>query len=241
MTNMTNMTNPSTPYQDVRVEAINAFFGKVYRWMAAGLILTAVAAHVTASSPTLLEMIFGSRVTLIALIVIELGLVFGISAGINRISAATASTLFVVYSLLNGVTLSSVLLIYTGESVFSAFLTTAGMFGAMSVYGLYTKRDLASWGSFLMMGLFGLIIASLVNLFLKSSATQFVLTIFGIVIFMGLTAWDTQMLRNMGESFGDRIEGDETVSKLAVLGALRLYLDFVNIFLYLLQFMGRRR
>ncbi|NLL37700.1 MAG: Bax inhibitor-1/YccA family protein [Fretibacterium sp.] len=236
------MMTRTTPFpsQSVRVEAMNSFFSKVYRWMAMGLILTAITAHMAASSAMLTEFIFGSGFTLPFLIVLELGLVLGISAGLNRLSASMATGLFLLYSLLNGLTLSYVLLLYTGESVFSAFLTTAGMFGFTSVYGLYTKRDLTSWGSFLMMGLFGLILAGLVNLFLRSGMTQFVISILGLLIFLGLTAWDTQMLRNMGASFGERVE-EEGVRKLALLGALKLYLDFVNIFLYLLQFMGRRR
>ncbi len=234
---MTNMTGTSISFEFERIEAMNTFFRKVYHWMTAGLIITAIAAHVVASSPSLLQAVFSSNLFMV-FIIAELGLVFGISAGINRISAATASVLFIVYSLLNGVTLSFVLIAYTRASVFSTFLTTAGMFGVMSVYGLYTKKDLTSWGSFLMMGLFGLIIASLVNIFMKSTMTEMAISAIGVLIFMALTAWDTQKLRNIGSSF--TTESGEVVHKMAIIGALQLYLDFVNIFLYLLRFFGRR-
>jgi len=165
--------------QNTRTEVVNAFFRKVYHWMTAGLILTAVMAHVTASSGAMLRLVFGSTFVLFGLIGLEFLLVITISAGINRMSAGLASVLFVVYSLLNGINLSGVLLIYSGQSVFSAFLTTAGMFGAMSVYGLYSKRDLTAWGSFLTMGLFGLVLAILINLFMKSTMVEFVTSIFG--------------------------------------------------------------
>lgn len=225
--------------QDARMEVTNAFFRKVYHWMTAGLILTALAAHAVASSETLSAMVYGSGMVFWVLILAELALVMGISAGIGRISAGTASLLFIVYSVLNGVTLSFVLMVYTGQSVFNAFLTTAGMFGVMSVYGLYTRRDLTSWGSFLTMGLIGLILASVVNLFMRSTRVEFVSSLLGVVIFMGLTAWDTQKLLRIGGELDD-VEGDDGAHKLAIVGALALYLDFINLFLYLLRFFGRR-
>ena len=226
--------------QSTRTEVVNAFFRKVYHWMTAGLILTAVMAHVTASSGTMLRLVFGSPYVLFGLIGLEFLLVIAISAGINRLSAGTASVLFVIYSLLNGINLSGVLLIYSGQSVFSAFLTTAGMFGAMSVYGLYSKRDLTAWGSFLTMGLFGLVLAILINLFMKSTMVEFVTSIFGVVIFLGLTAWDTRKLLQIGGEL-DGVEGSEGAHKLAIVGALELYLDFINIFLFLLRLFGKRR
>ena len=229
----------SLSVQDARMEGINAFFRKVYRWMTAGLILTAITAHTVASSGTLAAMVYGSGMTFWVLAFIELALVMGITAGIDRISAGTASALFILYSILNGVTLSVVLLVYTGQSVFSAFLSTAGMFGVMSVYGLYSKRDLTSWGSFLTMGLIGLILASVVNLFMRSTMVEFVTSILGVAIFMGLTAWDTQKLLHIGGGL-DSVEGDAVAHKLAIVGALALYLDFINIFLYLLRLFGRR-
>ncbi|MDR3230784.1 MAG: Bax inhibitor-1/YccA family protein [Synergistaceae bacterium] len=233
------MTNPSVSYGDVRVEAMNEFLRGVYRWMAAGLILTAVTAQVVASSESLIYAIFGSRMLFIGLIVAELGLVMYLSHAIGRIRSATAMGLFVLYSLLNGVTLSGILLVYTGESVASAFLTTAGMFGAMSVYGLYTKRDLTSLGSFLIMGLWGLIIASVVNMFIGSGTGGMVISVMGVLIFLGLTAWDTQRLRDLGGQVD--VEGDEMGRKLVIIGALHLYLDFVNMFLYMLRLFGKRR
>ena len=220
--------------QSTRMEVVNAFFRKVYHWMTAGLILTAVMAHVTASSGTMLRLVFGSPYVLFGLIGLEFLLVIAISAGINRLSAGTASVLFVIYSLLNGINLSGVLLIYSGQSVFSAFLTTAGMFGLMSVYGLYSKRDLTAWRSFLTMGLFGLVLA------MKSTMVEFVTSIFGVVIFLGLTAWDTRKLLQIGGEL-DGVEGNEGAHKLAIVGALDLYLDFINIFLFLLRLFGRRR
>ena len=226
--------------QNTRTEVVNAFFRKVYHWMTAGLILTAVMAHVTASSGTMLRLVFGSTFVLFGLIGLEFLLVITISAGINRMSAGLASVLFVVYSLLNGINLSGVLLIYSGQSVFSAFLTTAGMFGAMSVYGLYSKRDLTAWGSFLTMGLVGLVIAMLLNFFMKSTMVEFVTSIFGVVIFLGLTAWDTRKLLQIGGEL-DGVEGSEGAHKLAIVGALELYLDFINIFLFLLRLFGKRR
>lgn len=230
----------SLSVQDARMEVTNAFFRKVYQWMTAGLILTAVTAHWVASSERLTAAIYGAGTTFFVLILVELALVMGITAGINRISAGLASVLFVAYSVLNGVTLSFVLLLYTGQSVFSAFLTTAGMFGVMSVYGLYSKRDLTSWGSFLTMGLIGLIVAMIVNVFLRSTMVEFVTSVLGVVIFMGLTAWDTRKLLHVGGEL-DSVEGNAVAHKLAIVGALELYLDFVNIFLYLLRLFGKRR
>ena len=238
--NMNQMNQPSISTQDVRIEATNAFFRSVYQWMAVGLILTAVMAHYVASSPYMINLIFRSKGVFMGLIVAELLLVMAVSWGINRISAGVAMALFALYSLLNGATLSVVLLAYTGESVFNAFLTTAGMFGVMSVYGLFTKRDLTSWGSFLYMGLWGLIIASLLNWFFKSGTTDLVISGVGILVFLGLTAYDTQYLRNLGEQT-DVDAPDGTGKKLVIIGALHLYLDFVNLFLYLLRFMGKKR
>jgi FtsH-binding integral membrane protein len=231
--------NPTISVYAARIEAMNAFLRRVHQWMAAGLILTAVTAHWIAASPSMIRAIYGSSVWLI-LVVVELALVFALSGLINRISATTAMGIFVVYSILNGVTLSAVLLAYTGESVFSAFLTAAGMFGAMSVYGLYTKRDLSTWRSLLVMGLWGLLIALVVNMFLRNGVADLVISFIGVFVFLGLTAYDTQYLRDLGGQLD--LEGqDETGRKLAIMGALRLYLDFVNLFIYLLRIFGKRR
>ncbi|MDR2180432.1 MAG: Bax inhibitor-1/YccA family protein [Synergistaceae bacterium] len=232
-------TNPSIPY-DSRIEATNAFFRGVYRWMTVGLILTAVTAHGVASSPEMIGTLYGSPFLLIGLILVELGLVVALTRGIGSMSMGAAMGMFVVYSLLNGVTLSAVLLVYTGESVFSAFLTTAGMFGLMSVYGLYTRSNLSSWGSFLLMGLVGLIVATGVNIFVGSGTLDLAISAIGVFVFLGLTAYDTQYLRNLSNEVD--VEGvDDSGRKLVILGALRLYLDFINLFLYLLRFMGKRR
>ena len=221
------------------VEAVNALFRKVYQYMAAGLILTALAAYLSASSQFMLQLLYTSRAPMIIIAVAELGLVLWISAGINKISASTARNLFFLYSVLNGILCSSVLLVYTGESVYKAFLSTAGMFGAMSLYGIYTKRDLTSMGGFLTMGLFGLIIAMVINMFVGSSRVELYISIFGIIIFLGLTAYDTAKIKVLAANTDG--EGGEFSGKIAVLGALALYLDFVNIFLYLLRLFGERR
>lgn len=219
------------------VEIVNALFRKVYQYMAMGLIITSLTAWLTASSSTMIGMLFTSRLPIIVIAVAEIALVIWLSAGINKISSGTAFTLFMLYSLLNGITCSVILLVYTNESVYKAFLSTAGMFGAMSIYGLYTKRDLTSMGSFVRMGLFGLIIAMVVNLFVGSSTGELYISIFGIIIFLGLTAWDTWKIKQ----FANEVTDTEMTSKVAVIGALSLYLDFINIFLYLLRLFGRER
>jgi uncharacterized protein len=211
-----------------------AFMAGVYRWMTVGLAATALVAFAVASSPAALSFVFGSRLVFFGLIIAELGLVITLSAAVNRLSAPVAGALFLAYSALNGVTLSAVLLMYTGTSVAGAFAATAGTFGAMSVYATVTRRDLSSWGSFLFMGLIGVVIASLVNLFLRSSMMSFVISCAGVVVFTGLAAYDTQKLRALAASGGG-------TGALAVNGALRLYLDFVNLFLSLLRLLGGRR
>lgn len=237
MSNYENYMPYSTPLDTT--ESINAIFRKVYQYMAFGLILSALTAYFTASSMTMIQFLFSSRVPIIILCVAEIGLVIALGAGLNKMSASTARTLFFVYSLLNGLTCSSVLLVYTGESVYKAFISTAGMFGAMSLYGLYTKRDITTWGSFLIMGLWGLIIAMLINIFVGSSRADFVISILGIIIFMGLTAYDTAKIKMTAASYDSRDE--EMTGKIAVIGALQLYLDFINIFLYLLRLFGTRK
>lgn len=224
---------------DSRVDLVNALFRRVYQWMAIGLILTAITAYGVASNGTLIRMFYGSSMPFFVAIA-TLGLVFVLSGRIQRISAGVASALFVIYSVLNGLLCSGVLLLYAQESVYSAFFSTAGMFAVMSVYGLYTRRDLTSLGSFLYMGLTGLIISGLVNLFVRSTMVEFVTSIVGILVFLGLTAFDTQMIRQMGEEIEDGEDG-VMIRKVAVLGALSLYLDFINIFLYLLRLFGKRR
>jgi FtsH-binding integral membrane protein len=206
----------------------------VYRWMTLGLAVTAVVAYSVASSEDALRLVIGNRFVFFGLIIAEFGLVIGISAAANRLSAAAAGGLFLLYSALNGATLSVVLLLYTGSSVALAFVTTAGTFGAMSVYGTVTRRDLSSWGSFLMMGLMGVVIASVVNVFLHSGMMSFVISCVAVVVFTGLAAYDTQKLRAFARAGGG-------TAAMPVNGALSLYLDFVNLFLALLRLFGRRR
>ena len=210
------------------------FMAAVYRWMTFGLALTALVAFSVATSETALRLILGNRLVFFGLILAQLGHVIALSAAATRLSAATAGGLFLLYSALNGVTLSVVLLVYTGASVAMAFVSTAGTFAAMSIYATVTRRDLSSWGSFLFMGLIGVIIASLVNMFLHSSMVTFVVSCMSVVVFTGLTAYDTQKLRAFARAGGGS-------GAMAVNGALALYLDFVNLFLALLRLFGRRR
>ena len=213
------------------------FFRRVYNWMIAGLALTGGAAYLTASSATLFQTIFGTPLFYI-LIGAELVMVFFLAARVHRLKASTAGTMFIIYSLLNGLTLSIIFKAYSGGSIASAFFVTAGTFGAMSFYGYTTKKSLASWGSFLIMGLIGIIIASVVNIFLKNEMVYWVVTYAGVLIFVGLTAYDTQKLKMMAQGGFD---GEEMESRTAIMGALALYLDFINLFLMLLRIFGGGR
>ena len=208
---------------------------RIYNYMASGLALTGIVAYVFAQSGLYIAI---ARTPLIWLVMLApLGLVMWLSFGINRMQAATAQALFWVYAALMGVSLASVFLVFTGESVARVFFITAGTFGAMSLYGYTTQRDLSQWGSFLFMGLIGIIIASLVNIFLASSALQFAISVIGVIVFVGLTAYDTQQIKDM--YFED--DDAQTAGKKAIMGALRLYLDFINLFMMLLQLIGARR
>ena len=208
---------------------------RIYNYMASGLALTGIVAYVFAQSGLYIAI---ARTPLIWLVMLApLGLVMWLSFGINRMQAATAQALFWVYAALMGVSLASVFLVFTGESVARVFFITAGTFGAMSLYGYTTQRDLSQWGSFLFMGLIGIIIASLVNIFLASSALQFAISVIGVIVFVGLTAYDTQQIKDM--YFED--DDAQTAGKKAIMGALRLYLDFINLFMMLLQLLGSRR
>lgn len=221
-----------------RAEVLNAFMLGVYQWMAAGLGFTALTAFLTISTSSFINVLQANPTLLIVLIVAELGLVIAMSAAIHKLSATVATGLFMLYSGLNGVTLAPLLLIYTGASVAGTFVICAGMFGAMSIYGLTTKKDLSSWGSFLFMGLIGIILASVVNIFLQSSMMHFAISGIGVLVFVGLTAYDTQKLREMGENAP--MDDGTAVRRGTILGALRLYLDFINLFLMLLRFFGQR-
>lgn len=217
-------------YKTVAVAQSGVMRG-VYGWMGVGLALTAFVSLLTVSTPWLLQTILSNRILFYILIFGELGLVIGISGAINRISASTAGLLFLAYAALNGLTMSTIFVAYTSSSVASTFVITAGMFGTMSLYGYLTKSDLTSWGSFLFMGLVGVVIASVVNIFLQSSMIYWVMSFCGILVFTGLTAYDTQKIKNQGN----------VGSKGAILGALTLYLDFINMFLMLLRVLGNRR
>lgn len=219
-------------------ELLRAFVVKVYGWMMAGLLVTGIAALLTLNTPGMLELIFGSRWRVIALVLVQLGLVGWLSVRIEQMSAVVATTVFVAYAALTGVTLSAIFLLYTAESLASTFFVTAGTFGAMSAYGYFTERDLTSLGSFLMMGLIGIVLASLVNLFLQNSIVYWVSTYVGILIFVGLTAYDTQKLKAISTA---ALRDADTEQRGAIMGALRLYLDFINLFLLLLRVMGRRK
>lgn len=217
-------------------ERVSDFLRKVYGWMCAGLAITALVAFEVAGSPAILSRFLSSPLLFFGLILAELGLVFFLSARAERLAPGTATALFVVYAALNGVTLSFVFLAYTGQSVTNAFVVTAGMFGAMALYGSMTMRSLAGLGQFAFMGLIGLILASLVGLFWHNSALQFVISAVGVIVFTGLTAWDALRLKQMALATPEGQAGS-----LAIVGALSLYLNFINLFLSLLTLFGNRR
>ena len=230
---------PVTTIAQANAQASTIFLAKVFNWMAIGLGLTGVAAFITANSPTLLQIIFGNKLIFYGLILGELGMVFYLSSRVQKMSSQAATGLFVAYAVLNGVTLSSILLVYTMTSIAATFFITAGMFGAMAIYGFVTKRDLSGMGSFLFMGLIGMIIASVVNIFLGSSMLSWVVSGIGVIVFTGLTAYDVQKITQMGAS-GIMEQGEVAIRKGAIMGALALYLDFINLFLMLLYFFGNR-
>ena len=215
--------------------AFPALMRKVYTWMALALLITGITAFGVASSPTLLMTIMTSKGLMWGLIIAELALVFAISGAINRLSLGTATLLFIVYSVLNGTMLSSIFVIYQPMVIAKVFFITAGTFGAMAFYGYSTKRDLSSIGKIMFMALIGLVIATVVNMFLKSPGFDYILSYIGVAIFTGLTAWDTQKIKQMLQTQYDISEGAQ---KIALLGALTLYLDFINLFLYLLRIFG---
>ena len=211
----------------------------VYIWMALALAVTGLTAMTIATQPQIVYAIFANRAIFWMLLLAELGMVIYLSARIMSMSFATAGIVFVVYALLNGVTLSSLFMAYTAESIAQTFFVTAGTFGAMAVIGFLVKRDLSAIGRFFYMALIGLIIATVANAFFHNSGLAMICNYAGVVIFSGLTAYDTQKIKNMLVQFGDC--RDETVMKFALLGSLSLYLDFINLFLYLLRFLGNRR
>jgi FtsH-binding integral membrane protein len=220
---------------EVKSTLLNSVMKRVYFKMFMAMLVTAVTAFYVSGSESLLSMIYGNQIIFFGLIIAELGVVLYLSGRLHKLSNLAAKMLFYVYSILNGVVLSSVLLVYTGTSVFTTFVITAGVFAAMSIYGYFTSNDLSRFGSIMFMALIGLIICSVVNLFMQSSTMDWIISFAGVVIFIGLTAWDTQKIKQSA-MFADA----ESAEKLSTIGALGLYLDFVNMFLYLLRFFGNR-
>ncbi|MDY6247943.1 MAG: Bax inhibitor-1/YccA family protein [Prevotella sp.] len=218
--------------------AFPALMRKVYVWMAMALAITAITAYGVASSPALTSLIFGNKLIFFGLIIAELVLVFWVSARIEKLSLTKATLMFIVYSVLNGATLATIFFAYSPEIITKTFFVTAGTFGAMAVYGYFTKSDLSSWGKLLIMAVIGLIIAGVVNIFLRNSLMDFVISVIGVLIFVGLTAYDSQKIKRMLMMQADM---GETAQKVALMGALSLYLDFINLFLYLLRLFGRDR
>lgn len=219
--------------------AVSVYMRQVYQWMTAGLAITGVVAYGVANTPAIRDAIFNSSMVMILLVIAEFGLVIALSAAIQKLSSAAATGMFLLYSALTGATLSSIFIVYSSASIATAFLVTAGTFFAMSVYGTITKRDLTGLGNFMFMGLIGIIIAMVVNFFLHSSTMSLIISCLGVIIFTGLTAYDTQKLRRFGEDAP--LDDALAMRRGSIIGALTLYLDFLNIFLMLLQLFGASR
>jgi hypothetical protein len=210
---------------------------KVYLWMTLALVITGITAYGVANSPGILRAIYENQMLFWILVIAEFALVIGVSAAINRLSLTTATLMFILYSVINGALMSYIFLAYTASSIATVFFITAGTFGAMALIGYTTKTDLSSMGKFLFMALVGLVIATLVNLFIKSDGLTMILSYVGVLVFVGLTAWDSQKIKQMLLQAPD---AGESAQKLALLGALTLYLDFINLFIYLLRIFGKR-
>ena len=210
---------------------------KVCVWMTLALVITGFTAYGVATSPGVLQAIYGNQLLFWGMIIAEFALVIGVSAAINRLSLTTATLMFILYSVINGALLSYIFLVYTASSVATVFFITAGTFGAMALVGYTTKTDLTSIGKYLFMALIGLIIATVVNVFIKSEGFTYILSYIGVLIFVGLTAYDSQKIKQMLIQAPD---AGESAQKLALLGALTLYLDFINLFIYLLRIFGKR-
>jgi hypothetical protein len=231
------MSYPSSSTYPAVMEE-RSFISRVYAWMFFALVITAVISMWVASTPSLVQAIFGNSILFIVLVLAEIGMVMGLAFAINRISATAATFMFVVYSLLNGLTLSVIFVAFTTASLATTFFVTAGTFGVMSIYGYTTKRDLTSIGNLAFMALIGLIIGSVVNIFWHNPILYWAVTYIGILIFVGLVAYDTQKIKQMS---AQQMNDPEAERKGAILGALALYLDFINLFLLLLRIFGRRR
>lgn len=229
------------PYQNIvdeatMIEAQRSFMNKVYAWMVAGLLITAATAWFVVESELYYDIISGGMFSF--LIILQLLLVIGLSFLIDKMSTTIAAFCFLAYSFVSGITFSTVFVAYTSESIQSVFLISAAMFASMSIYGSLTKRNLSRMGSFMFMGLIGIIFASIINFFMASSAIHFAISVIGVAVFAGLTAYDTQKLKDMAIM---NIQNDQIIGKSAILGALTLYLDFINLFLMLLRLLGDRR
>lgn len=234
-----NTATASTQEADYVDQGLRSYMLSVYNYMGIGMGLTGLAAYATSmfalSNPAFANAIYNSPLKWVVMLA-PLGFVFFLSARISKMSVSTAQTTFWAFAAVMGVSISYIFLVYTGASIIQTFFVTAASFGALSLYGYTTKKDLSGMGSFLIMGVFGLILASIVNIFLGSSALQFAISALGVLIFAGLTAYDTQQIKEMYYE-GD---GSETQGRKAIMGALRLYLDFINMFMFLLHFLGNR-
>ncbi len=224
--------------QAVRVRE-RSLLRNVYLWMTGGLTLTALVSYTVASSPGLFSTLIGTPGMFIVLIVAQLGLVIYLSARLAKMQASSAVLAFIIYAMLNGVTLSVIFYAYIGIEISRAFFTTAAAFAGMSIYGMTTRRDLSRMGSYLIMGLWGIIIATLINFFIGSETIYYLVSYVGLFIFLGLTAWDTQVILRWNREYGSSMD-ESTYVKLSILGALKLYLDFINMFLFILRIFGRR-
>lgn len=232
---MSNIPTRVWPIADAPAERVTTFLRAVYGWMFVGLAVTATIAAAIASSPAIVQTLASNRLLFVGALVVELGLVFYLSARVQKLTPNAATILFLLYAGLNGVTLSILMLAYTGSSIATTFAVTAGMFGALAVFGSTTKRSLAGAGQFFYMGLIGLVLASIVRLFWHNDALEFLISVVGVIVFTGLTAWDAQRLKQMAA-------GPQAPSgSYAIMGALSLYLNFINLFLILLRVQGGRR
>lgn len=222
-----------------RVSAYSKLMRSVYLWMTFALIITGLTAATVAFSPAMLSMLFSSKITFYGLIIAELAVVIILSARIQKLSFTTATLMFILYSILTGATLSVIFLAYQLDSIVTTFFVTAGTFGSMTLIGYTTKKDLSKMGTYLLMTLIGLVIATLVNMFLANSTLDWIITYVGVLLFIGLTAYDTQKIKQMLREYGTEI--NENSQKMALIGSLTLYLDFINLFLYLLKILGNRK
>ncbi len=233
---MYNIGNEEVRHDIVKIQ--QAFLTKVYGWMMLGLLVTALSSFFTITNESVMRFVFGSKITFYGLFIVQFGIVIYLAARIQKMTASVARAMFVLYSAITGITLSSIFLAFTAESIVSTFMITALMFGSMALYGYFTKKDLAGVGQFMMMGLFGVVIASVVNIFMGSDSLSWLISIISVVVFTGLTAYDTQKMKAMAYVM---LDGEEVAAKGAIIGALQLYLDFINLFLALLRLFGDRR